>query len=402
MQRTNDSFITEFFKWKSAGGVLLIVSALMAMVFANTPLKIYYQLLLSTPVEVRVGSLELAKPLLLWINDGLMAVFFFLVGLELKRELLEGELADKRNIILPGVGAIGGMLVPALIYLYFNYDDPVAAQGWAIPAATDIAFALGVLTLLGPRVPLSIKIFLTSLAIFDDIGAILIIAFFYTSKISLSALLIVGLCLPILAFLNKRNIIATSPYIFIGAIMWVATIKSGVHATLAGVLLAMFIPMRCKTDENFSPLKNLEHDLHAAVVFFILPMFAFANAGIDFSSVGADALFHDVSVGITLGLFFGKQFGIFGICWLFIKLKIASLPQGMDWARLYGTAALCGIGFTMSLFVGSLAFEETGVNLLFDERLGIILGSLISGLAGYFILRMSLDKESSSRLKSNA
>jgi len=402
MQRTNDSFITEFFKWKSAGGVLLIVSALMAMVFANTPLKIYYQLLLSTPVEVRVGSLELAKPLLLWINDGLMAVFFFLVGLELKRELLEGELADKRNIILPGVGAIGGMLVPALIYLYFNYDDPVAAQGWAIPAATDIAFALGVLTLLGPRVPLSIKIFLTSLAIFDDIGAILIIAFFYTSKISLSALLIVGLCLPILAFLNKRNIIATSPYIFIGAIMWVATIKSGVHATLAGVLLAMFIPMRCKTDENFSPLKNLEHDLHAAVVFFILPMFAFANAGIDFSSVGADALFHDVSVGITLGLFFGKQFGIFGICWLFIKLKIASLPQGMDWTRLYGTAALCGIGFTMSLFVGSLAFEETGVNLLFDERLGIILGSLISGLAGYFILRMSLDKESSSRLKSNA
>jgi len=402
MQRTNDSFITEFFKWKSAGGVLLIVSALMAMVFANTPLKMYYQLLLSTPVEVRVGSLELAKPLLLWINDGLMAVFFFLVGLELKRELLEGELADKRNIILPGVGAIGGMLVPALIYLYFNYDDPVAAQGWAIPAATDIAFALGVLTLLGPRVPLSIKIFLTSLAIFDDIGAILIIAFFYTSKISLSALLIVGLCLPILAFLNKRNIIATSPYIFIGAIMWVATIKSGVHATLAGVLLAMFIPMRCKTDENFSPLKNLEHDLHAAVVFFILPMFAFANAGIDFSNVGVDELLHDVSVGITLGLFFGKQFGIFGICWLFIKLKIASLPQGMDWTRLYGTAALCGIGFTMSLFVGSLAFEETGVNLLFDERLGIILGSLISGLAGYFILRMSLDKESSSRLKSNA
>jgi NhaA family Na+:H+ antiporter len=402
MQRTNDSFITEFFKWKSAGGVLLIVSALMAMVFANTPLKIYYQLLLSTPVEVRVGSLELAKPLLLWINDGLMAVFFFLVGLELKRELLEGELADKRNIILPGVGAIGGMLVPALIYLYFNFDDPIAVQGWAIPAATDIAFALGVLTLLGPRVPLSIKIFLTSLAIFDDIGAILIIAFFYTSKISLSALLIVGLCLPILAFLNKRNIIATSPYIFIGAIMWVATIKSGVHATLAGVLLAMFIPMRCETDENFSPLKNLEHDLHAAVVFFILPMFAFANAGIDFSNVGVDALLHDVSVGITLGLFFGKQFGIFGICWLFIKLKIASLPQGMDWTRLYGTAALCGIGFTMSLFVGSLAFEETGVNLLFDERLGIILGSLISGLAGYFILRMSLDKESSGRLKSDA
>ena len=396
MLRTNDSFITEFFKWKSAGGVLLIIAALMAMVFANTPLKMYYQLLLSTPVEVRVGSLELAKPLLLWVNDGLMAVFFFLVGLELKRELLEGELADKRNIILPGVGAIGGMLVPALIYLYFNYDDPVAVQGWAIPAATDIAFALGVLTLLGPRVPLSIKIFLTSLAIFDDIGAILIIAFFYTSKISLSALLIVGLCLPILAFLNKRNIISTSPYIFIGAIMWVATIKSGVHATLAGVLLAMFIPMRCETDESFSPLKNLEHDLHAAVVFFILPIFAFANAGIDFSNVGVDALFHDVSVGITLALFFGKQFGIFGICWLFIKLKIASLPQGMDWARLYGTAALCGIGFTMSLFVGSLAFEETGVNLLFDERLGIILGSLLSGLAGYFILRASLNKESSS------
>lgn len=390
MHDQNKGLIVKFFKWESASGVLLMVSALLAMVFANTALKPFYQLLLSTPVEVRVGSLLLAKPLLLWVNDGLMAVFFFLVGLELKRELLEGELADKRNIILPGVGAIGGMLFPALIYLYFTIDDPVAMQGWAIPAATDIAFALGVLALLGSRVPISIKIFLTSLAIFDDIGAIVIIAFFYTSKISLTALLIVGLCLPILALLNKHNIIAKSPYILIGLIMWVATIKSGVHATLAGVVLAMFIPMRSKVNPAISPLKSMEHDLHALVAFFILPVFAFANAGISFSGVGVEVIFHDVSMGIALGLFFGKQIGIFGICWLFIKLKLATFPKGMNWARLYGAAALCGIGFTMSLFVGSLAFEETGVDLLFDERLGIILGSLFSGLVGYMVLRLSL------------
>ena len=385
------SFITDFFKLESAGGLLLMFAAMLAIFAANSFLEEYYLLLLSTPVEVRIGALHIAKPLLLWINDGLMAVFFFLVGLELKRELIEGELSDKRNIVLPGIGAVGGMLVPALIYLYFNAGDEAAAKGWAIPAATDIAFALGVLTLLGSRVPTSIKIFLTSLAIFDDIGAILIIAVFYTSKISLTAIVVVMMCLPVLYLFNRRNLESKSLYILVGIVMWVAMLKSGVHATLAGVILAMFIPMRSKANPEFSPLKSIEHDLHTLVAFFILPVFAFSNAGINFSGVSADQIFHGVPIGIALGLFFGKQIGIFGLCGLFILLKLVKLPNGMSWVSLYGTAALCGIGFTMSLFIGSLAFEETGVNLLFDERLGILLGSLASGIAGYLILRFSLN-----------
>lgn len=395
MQNQENSFVVKFFKMETAGGIILILSALIAIVFANTFLAPYYELLISTPVEIRVGGLEIAKPLLLWINDGLMAVFFFMVGLELKRELLEGEFSDKRNIILPGVGAIGGMLAPALIYLYFNSNDAIAAKGWAIPAATDIAFALGVLNLLGSRVPTSLKVFLTSLAIFDDIGAILIIAFFYTSKISLTALVVVAICILVLTVLNKHNEESKSPYILIGIIMWVATLKSGVHATLAGVILAMFIPIRSKVNPDISPLKSMENDLHSVVAFFVLPVFAFANAGISFSGVGFEHILHEVPVGIALGLFFGKQVGIFGLCWLFIKLKIAQLPAGMSWTGLYGTSALCGIGFTMSLFIGSLAFEETGVNLLFDERLGIILGSFVSGVVGYSILRASLGPERS-------
>lgn len=367
-----------------------MLSAVLALVFANTPLQSYYALLLDTPVEVRVGALEIAKPLLLWINDGLMAVFFFLIGLELKRELIEGELSDKKNIILPGVGAIGGMAVPALIYAYFNTDDATAMQGWAIPTATDIAFALGVLSLLGSRVPVSIKVFLTSLAIFDDIGAILIIAAFYTAQISLTSLIVAGICIPILALLNKRNPESTSLYLMVGAVMWVAMLKSGVHATLAGVVIAMFIPMKSKTNKHYSPLKSMERDLHSVVAFFVLPIFAFANAGINFTGVGLEQVLHGVPLGIALGLFIGKQVGVFGFCWLAIKLGLTRLPNTMSWASLYGTAALCGIGFTMSLFIGSLAFEQTNVNLLFDDRLGIILGSAVSGIVGYIVLHLSL------------
>lgn len=392
MQNSNNLSILAFFKLETAGGLLLMFAALLAMLCANTFLAAYYELLLSTPVEIRVGALNIAKPLLLWINDGLMAIFFFLVGLELKRELVEGELSDKRNIILPGVGAIGGMLFPALIYLYFNHDS-VARDGWAIPAATDIAFALGALSLLGSRVPISIKIFLTSLAIFDDVGAILIIAIFYTSKISLSALIVVACCIPVLALLNRRNVISTSPYILIGLIMWVATLKSGVHATLAGVVMAMFIPMRSKKDPSVSPLTDLEHDLHSIVAFFVLPVFAFANAGISFSGVGIEQVLHSASIGIALGLFLGKQIGIFGCCWLAVKFNFAKLPEGMSWSSLYGTAALCGIGFTMSLFIGSLAFEANGVDMFFDERLGIVVGSLVSGLFGYLILSKALPRK---------
>jgi NhaA family Na+:H+ antiporter len=393
MDKQSDSFLAEFFRLESAGGILLVLAAVLAMVFANSRLESIYDLFLSTPVEIQIGKLEIAKPLLLWINDGLMAVFFFLVGLELKRELIEGELADRRNIILPGIGAIGGMAIPAAIYIYFNYNDPIAMKGWAIPAATDIAFALGILSLLGSRVPTSLKIFLTSLAIFDDIGAILIIAFFYTAQISTIALIVVACCVPLLALMNKRDVISKSAYIFVGMIMWVAMLKSGVHATLAGVLLAMFIPISSKKSPLESPLKDLEHDLHSLVAFAILPIFAFANAGINLSGVGLEQLSHGVPLGIALGLIVGKQVGIFGLCLIAIKLKLTSLPKGMSWASLYGTSALCGIGFTMSLFIGSLAFEETGVDKLFDERLGIIFGSLVSGAIGYIILRLSLPEK---------
>ncbi|WP_371379132.1 Na+/H+ antiporter NhaA [Thalassotalea aquiviva] len=391
-QTSSENFIADFFKMESAGGIILIISAALALIFANTNLSTLYDLILDTPVAVIVGPLEVAKPLLLWINDGLMAVFFFLVGLELKRELIEGELSDKRNIILPGLGAIGGMVVPALIYVYFNYNDPKAISGWAIPAATDIAFALGVLTLLGSRVPSSVKIFLTSLAIFDDIGAIIIIAIFYTDNISLHSLMVVASCVPVLYLMNKQNVEARSLYVVIGLIMWVAMLKSGVHATLSGVLVALFIPLKSKTNPNYSPLKSFEHDLHSVVAFFVLPVFAFANAGLDLSGVGMDEILHPVPIGIALGLLVGKQVGVFGLCWLAVKMNLAKLPKGMSMLSLYGTAALCGIGFTMSLFIGSLTFEATDLNKLFDERLGIILGSLLSGIVGYLVLKVSLPK----------
>ncbi|MEJ2446798.1 MAG: Na+/H+ antiporter NhaA [Anaerolineales bacterium] len=393
-KRTPTTFIGRFLALESSGGILLMIAAVIALVLANTPLQPYYDLLIDTPVEIRVGPLELAKPLLLWINDGLMAIFFFLVGLELKRELLEGELSERSKVILPAVGAVGGMALPALIYVIFNAGDPIAMKGWAIPAATDIAFALGILSLLGSRVPRSIKVFLTSLAIFDDIGAILIIAVFYTDKIILGALLVVTLCIALLFYLNSRRVESRSMYILVGVVMWVAMVKSGVHATLTGVILAMFIPMRSWVDENYSPLRNIEDDFHSAVAYIILPIFAFANAGIKLAGIGMEEILNGVPLGIAAGLFLGKQLGIFSLIWLAAKLKLTSLPEEISWGSLYGAAALCGVGFTMSLFIGSLAFEETGVNLLFDERLGIILGSLASGLLGYFILWKSLPASS--------
>ena len=387
----NNNLFAKFAQMEASGGIILIAAAVLAMIFANTALSGFYQALLTMPVEAKVGNLGIAKPLILWINDGLMAVFFFLVGLELKRELIEGELSDKRNIILPGIGALGGMVAPALIYLYFNYKDPTAVSGWAIPAATDIAFALGVLALLGSRVPISIKIFLTSLAIFDDVGAIVIIAIFYTHKISLTALVIVALCIPVLYFLNKRDVLSKAPYILVGIVMWIATLKSGVHATLAGVVLAMFIPLNSVKNPSVSMLKIMEERLHSVVAYIILPVFAFANAGISLMGMGSEQVLHSVTIGVALGLFLGKQVGIFGICWIFLKLKLVTLPKGMNTTSLYGTSVLCGIGFTMSLFIGSLAFDNNGT-LLFDERLGIIIGSLASGIVGYLCLRYSLDK----------
>ncbi len=393
MNEKTRKIIVEFFKLESASGILLMIAMILAMIFANTSLVVFYDVFLTTPVMIKVSDLEIAKPLLLWINDGLMAIFFFLIGLELKRELLEGELSDKKNIILPGIGALGGMIVPALVYLIFNHDDEIASRGWAIPAATDIAFALGVLALLGSRVPVSLKVFLTSLAVFDDVGAILIIALFYTAKISMGALIVVLGCLLVLAFLNWCRVEARSMYIFIGLIMWVATLKSGVHATIAGVVLAMFIPMRSKTEGQKSPLKRLEDDLQSAVSFIILPIFAFSNAGIRFEGMGIEQLTHDVPIGIAAGLFIGKQLGVFGFCWIAIKYNLSQLPRGASWMSLYGIALLCGIGFTMSLFVGSLAFENVDINAVFDERFGILIGSLFSGVLGYLVLNYSLSKQ---------
>lgn len=392
MTTYNQSFIKKFFAQEAASGIILVFAAAFAILLANSAFNEYYALLIDTPVAVKVGALEIAKPLLLWVNDGLMAVFFFLVGLELKREYLEGELSDPRNIVLPALGALGGMLIPALIYVAFNYDDPVAIQGWAIPAATDIAFALGILALLGSRVPLSLKVFLTSLAIFDDVGAIVIIALFYTSEISLAAIYTVLISLVVLFILNKRGYAGKSLYMAIGVVMWVATLKSGVHATLAGIALAFFIPLTDKENPDVSPLKTLEHDLHTTVAFIILPVFAFCNAGINLEGVGLEELQHSVPMGIALGLFLGKQLGVFSLCWLGIKLGWARLPADISMTQLYGASVLTGIGFTMSLFIGSLAFEGAGMTQLFDERLGIILGSLAAGILGYLILRFAPSK----------
>jgi len=382
----------DFVKLETSSGALLVMSAIAAMIIANTPFSGTYGALIDLPVEVRVGDFGIAKPLLLWINDGLMAVFFLLVGLELKREILEGEISSAREAALPAFGAFGGMLVPALIYTAVNRHDAAAMQGWAIPAATDIAFALAVLGLLGRRVPLSLRVLLVSIAIFDDIGAIVIIALFYTSDLSVTALTIAGLCLPVLFLMNRRGVREITPYLLVGLVMWAAVLKSGVHATLAGVLLAMFIPLQ-KDAQGHAPLQQLEHDLHTAVAFVILPVFAFANAGIPLAGVTLDNLLHPVPLGIVAGLFIGKQTGIFLFCALGVALGVARLPADLRWPQLYGVAVLCGIGFTMSLFMGSLAFEETGVNRVFDERLGIIIGSLLSAAAGYAVLRLTTARD---------
>jgi Na+:H+ antiporter, NhaA family len=386
--------IRNFLQMESAGGLVLMAAAALALVAANSPLAAYYDLFIETPVEVRIGRLEIAKPLLLWVNDGLMAVFFFLVGLELKRELLEGELSRPSNVLLPALGAVGGIVAPVGLYVLFNYRDPVGMNGWAIPAATDIAFALGILMLLGNRVPLSLKVFLVSLAIFDDLGAIIIIAIFYSGNLSMNALIVASACLLILSYLNWRHVSSVSAYVLVGIVMWVAVLKSGVHATLAGVALAMFIPMRSKEEPDRSPLRELEHDLHSVVAFGVLPLFAFVNAGISFAGMSFADLLHPVSMGIAVGLFVGKQFGVFLLCFVAIKAGLAKLPGGASWGSLYGVAILSGVGFTMSLFIDTLAFQNLPADTVFDfdARLGILLGSLASGVVGYFVLDRTLPK----------
>ncbi|MDJ0808101.1 MAG: Na+/H+ antiporter NhaA [Gammaproteobacteria bacterium] len=384
------SLFREFMRLESSSGILLLVAAILAMLTENSPLNSYYDALLGTPVEIRIGDLVIAKPFLLWINDGLMAVFFFLIGLELKREILEGDLSDPTRVALPAFAALGGMAVPALFYVYFNIDDTVALRGWAVPSATDIAFALAVLSLLGRRVPNTLKLFLLTLAIVDDLGAILIIALFYTSDLSWGSLSIAAVALLSLSIMNRNRVARIAPYLLIGVVMWAAVLKSGVHATLAGVLLALFIPLRLKGKSGESPLRQLEHDLHPTVAFGILPLFAFANTGVPLNNLGWDILFQPVPLGIALGLFLGNQIGVMGVSWLAIKLRFAQLPAGVGWAEMYGVSMLCGIGFTMSLFISSLAFEQGGPDFAVDSRIGILSGSLLSAICGYLWLNWRL------------
>ena len=380
--------IKNFLKLEAAGGIILAIAAVLAMIVANSPLSGYYLDFIHAPVVLQIGSFEIAKDAHHWINDGLMAVFFFLVGLELKREAMVGELSDVKQILMPALAAVGGMIAPAIIYAALNWDNPEQLAGWAIPAATDIAFALGVLSLLGNRVPNALKVFLVSIAIFDDLGAIVIIALFYTSDLSFVSLMIAGICLPLLYLLNRMNVVRLTPYLLIGLVMWAALLKSGVHATLAGVLLAFFIPLRNQSDPEHSPLEELEHDLHNTVAFGILPLFAFANAGISLAGTSIDTLLHPVPLGIAAGLFIGKQIGVMAAVFFCLKLGLAGLPKGTTIKQLYGASLLCGIGFTMSLFISGLAFN--GIPEGFDPRLGIILGSLIAGIAGYLLLRKSI------------
>ena len=391
------SYLKEFFKLEASGAILLLAGTILGLVFANTNLAVLYNYFLDVPVAIQIGKLEIAKPLLLWINDGLMAIFFFLIGLELKREFIEGELSNRSQIVMPLLGALGGMVVPALIYVFFNINDSIAIKGWAIPAATDIAFALGVITVFGTRAPISLKIFLTSLAIFDDIGAILIIAVFYSANISIFSLISAVVVIIVLFILSRKGVKSITPYIVLGVILWVAVLKSGVHATLAGVVLAFFIPMYDKgseKDEAHSPLVKLEHDLHPTVAYFILPVFAFANAGVSFSGVTLSSLIDPIPIGIAAGLVFGKQIGVFGFSYIGHKLGIAKMPEGTDWLSIYGVSALCGIGFTMSLFISSLAYENEGTEYIEESRIGILLGSVIAAALGYFILSFALKRKS--------
>lgn len=381
--------LKEFLRYETTSGVLLLIAAVVAMVIENSAAKSLYDTLLGIPVEIRFGEFHIAKPLLLWINDGLMAIFFFLVGLEVKREVLDGELSDPARVILPVIAAIGGMAIPAIIYSMINWGDPVAMKGWAIPSATDIAFALGVLALLGSRVPNTLKLFLMTLAIVDDLGAIIIIAIFYTSDLSLLSLSIAAVAIAVLFVFNRKGVMNLAPYMLIGLVLWAAVLKSGVHATLAGVIVALFIPFKKLPGEEKTQLEKLEHDLHPAVAFGILPLFAFANTGISFDGIGFQSFVHSVPLGIAAGLFFGNQLGVFGFSWLAIKLGLAKRPQGASWLQLYGISLLCGIGFTMSLFISSLAFEQGGPDFAIDDRLGILFGSLVSGILGYAVLWMA-------------
>jgi Na+:H+ antiporter, NhaA family len=379
--------LREFLKLESASGMLLVVAGVLALVAANAGLSEVYHSLLQTPIRLQVGTFKLDKILLIWINDLLMAIFFLLIGLEIKREVVSGELADRSKVALPAIAALGGMIVPAAIYAALNSSDPIGIRGWAIPSATDIAFALGVLSLFGNRVPVGLKVFLMTLAVLDDLGAIVIIALFYTSDLSFDALLGAGAAIAALFVLNRSGVMRIAPYILVGTALWVFVLKSGVHATLAGVVTALFLPTSDPAHPDHPPASRLEHSLHPWVAFGILPVFAFANAGVNLSGMSLHSLLDPIPLGILLGLFVGKQVGVFAFSWVAVKTGLARLPSGVTFGQVYGAAILCGIGFTMSLFIGMLAFENSGAGeVIVTDRLGILAGTLLSAVAGALVL----------------
>lgn len=380
--------IAEFLRLESASGLLLVAAAALAIGVANSPLQAMYDTVLQTHLTVTLGGFGVDKPLLLWVNDGLMAVFFMLVGLELKREVVDGELSSPSQLTLPALAAFGGLAVPALVFWWINRGDAAAMHGWAIPTATDIAFALAVLSLLGSRVPVSLKIFLTTIAIIDDLAAILIIAVFYSGDLSGVALAGAGLGLALLFTFNRLGVLRLAPYILVGAGIWLLVLKSGVHATLAGVAVAAFIPL--KAGDQASPARQLEHNLHPWVAFAILPLFAFCNAGVSLHGAGPGTLTEGVSLGILLGLFVGKQLGVFGMTALGLGLGLARRPANTTLPQLYAVSIICGVGFTMSLFIGSLAFEHAHFELDAAVKLGVMAGSLLSALLGLLVLHFSL------------
>jgi NhaA family Na+:H+ antiporter len=393
------SFMTQFLKMEAAGGIILFVMALAALILCNSPLADAYEHLWQVIFSINIAQFSLSQPLLFWVNEGLMTLFFLLVSLELKREFLEGELSTVPQIILPGLAALGGMVVPALIYAAVNWNAADALNGWAVPVATDIAFALGVLSLFGRRVPLGLKIFLMALAIFDDMGAIIIIAAFHSRSLSYWSFLFAFLLLVVLWLMNKNGVRRISPYIVVGFTLWVCVLNSGVHATVAGVLLAFFIPQRTQEGEDSAPAQRLENSLHAWVTFVIMPLFALANAGVSLQGLSKSILFDTIVVGIVLGLFIGKQLGVVFFTWLVVRFGWAKLPENTTWLEVYAVAILCGIGFTMSLFLGTLAFEGINPVYLVEVRLGVLCGSLLSGMTGAALLQMALTRKSQRNLE---
>ena len=375
-----------FFKLEAASGLVLLFAAIAALIVSNTELNQYYTDVLETYFRIGVGSFAINLTILHWINDVLMAIFFFLVSLEIKREFIQGELSNPKQAVLPIIGAVGGMLVPALIYIAINFGNYETLNGWAIPSATDIAFSLGVLSLLGKRVPVSLKVFLTALAIIDDLGAIVIIAFFYSGNVQSYYLFLMLICIIVLIIFNRLNIRNFIPYLIVGVLLWEFTHQSGIHSTISGVLLALTIPHKDNnTSHKNSLLVKLEHLISPYVLFGIMPIFAFANAGVSLEGISFKALLNPVPLGILSGLFFGKQIGVFLFSYISIKFKIAEMPNNSNWITLYGVGILTGIGFTMSLFVGNLAFVES-TQYLSDVKIGVLLGSLLSTLFGYFLI----------------